>query len=72
MSGITTMIGGGTGPAHGTFATTCTPGPWHIQRMIESLDAWPMNIGLGGQGQCLTARSAHGNDRSRRLLAEAS
>jgi urease subunit alpha len=50
MSGITTMIGGGTGPAHGTFATTCTPGPWHIQRMIESLDAWPMNIGLAGKG----------------------
>jgi urease subunit alpha len=50
MSGITTMIGGGTGPAHGTFATTCTPGPWHIQRMIESLDDWPMNIGLAGKG----------------------
>jgi len=50
MSGITTMIGGGTGPAHGTFATTCTPGPWHIQRMIESLDALPMNIGLAGKG----------------------
>ena len=50
MSGITTMIGGGTGPAHGTFATTCTPGPWHIQRMIELLDAWPMNIGLAGKG----------------------
>jgi urease subunit alpha len=50
ISGITTMIGGGTGPAHGTFATTCTPGPWHIQRMIESLDAWPMNIGLAGKG----------------------
>jgi urease subunit alpha len=50
MSGVTTMIGGGTGPAHGTFATTCTPGPWHIQRMFESLDAWPMNIGLAGKG----------------------
>ncbi|MET0599751.1 MAG: urease subunit alpha [Mesorhizobium sp.] len=50
MSGITTMLGGGTGPAHGTFATTCTPGPWHLQRMIESFDAFPMNIGLSGKG----------------------
>lgn len=50
MSGITTMLGGGTGPAHGTLATTCTPGPWHIARMIESFDAFPMNIGLSGKG----------------------
>jgi len=49
-SGITTMLGGGTGPAHGTLATTCTPGPWHIGRMIQSFDAFPMNIGLSGKG----------------------
>ncbi|WP_099866824.1 urease subunit alpha [Pararhizobium haloflavum] len=50
MSGVTTMLGGGTGPAHGTLATTCTPGPWHLARMIQSLDAFPMNIGLSGKG----------------------
>ncbi|TIV06522.1 MAG: urease subunit alpha, partial [Mesorhizobium sp.] len=50
MSGITTMLGGGTGPAHGTLATTCTPGPWHLARMIQSFDAFPMNIGLSGKG----------------------
>src|SRR5580693_8287696 len=50
MSGVTTMLGGGTGPATGTFATTCTPGPWHIQRMIEAADAYPMNLGFAGKG----------------------
>jgi len=50
MSGVTTMIGGGTGPATGTFATTCTPGPWHIERMLQAIDAYPMNIGLLGKG----------------------
>ncbi|WP_348239962.1 amidohydrolase family protein, partial [Salmonella enterica] len=50
MSGITTMIGGGTGPAAGTNATTCTPGPRHIERMLEALDALPMNFGLLGKG----------------------
>ncbi len=49
-SGITTMLGGGTGPAHGTLATTCTPGPWHIGRMLQSLDAFPINFGLSGKG----------------------
>lgn len=49
-SGITSMLGGGTGPAHGTFATTCTPGPWHIARMIEAADAFPMNLGFSGKG----------------------
>ncbi len=49
-SGVTTMLGGGTGPAHGTLATTCTPGPWHIARMIEACDGLPMNIGLSGKG----------------------
>ena len=50
MSGVTTMIGGGTGPATGTFATTVTPGPWHMQRMLQAIDAYPMNIGLLGKG----------------------
>jgi len=49
-SGVTMMLGGGTGPAHGTLATTCTPGAWHIGRMIQSFDAFPMNIGLAGKG----------------------
>jgi len=49
-SGITTMLGGGTGPAHGTLATTCTPGPWHIGRMMMALDAFPMNFGIAGKG----------------------
>ncbi|MGN6486255.1 MAG: urease subunit alpha, partial [Devosia sp.] len=49
MSGVTTMLGGGTGPAHGTLATTCT-GAWHIHRMIESFDAFPMNLALAGKG----------------------
>ncbi|HTP63732.1 MAG TPA: urease subunit alpha [Burkholderiales bacterium] len=50
MSGVTTMIGGGTGPATGTFATTCTPGPWHIARMLEAAEAFPMNLGFLGKG----------------------
>ncbi|MGV1834251.1 urease subunit alpha [Rhizobium rhizogenes] len=49
MSGVTTMLGGGSGPAHGTLATTCT-GAWHIERMIESFDAFPMNLALAGKG----------------------
>ena len=49
-SGVTTMIGGGTGPATGTYATTCTPGPWHIHRMLEAADAFPMNLGFLGKG----------------------
>lgn len=44
------MMGGGTGPAAGTTATTCTPGPWHIHRMLEALDAFPMNFGIFGKG----------------------
>jgi len=56
MSGVTTMIGGGSGPATGTFATTCTPGPWHIHRMLESAEAFPMNLGFLGKGNAsLTA-----------------
>src|SRR5471032_353556 len=50
MSGVTSMLGGGTGPATGTFATTCTPGPWHIHRMIEAADDFPMNLGFAGKG----------------------
>ena len=50
MSGVTTMIGGGTGPATGTAATTCTPGPWHLARMYQALEALPMNFGLLGKG----------------------
>jgi urease subunit alpha len=50
MSGVTTMIGGGTGPATGTFATTCTPGPWHIRAMLAAADAFPMNLGFLGKG----------------------
>jgi urease subunit alpha len=50
MSGITTMLGGGTGPATGTNATTCTPGPWHIAHMLRSADAFPMNLGFLGKG----------------------
>ncbi|MBC5783886.1 urease subunit alpha [Ramlibacter sp. USB13] len=49
-SGITTMFGGGTGPATGTLATTCTPGPWHIERMLQAADAFPMNLGFMGKG----------------------
>ncbi|MEZ5544548.1 MAG: urease subunit alpha [Lysobacteraceae bacterium] len=49
-SGITTMIGGGTGPATGTNATTCTPGPWHLKRMLQAADAFPMNLGFLGKG----------------------
>ena len=49
-AGITSMLGGGTGPATGTNATTCTPGPWHIARMIEAADAFPMNLGFAGKG----------------------
>jgi urease subunit alpha len=49
-SGITTLIGGGTGPAHGTFATTCTPGPWHIERMLQAADGYPINLGFLGKG----------------------
>ena len=50
MSGVTTMIGGGTGPATGTNATTCTPGTWHIERMLEAAEAYPMNLGFLGKG----------------------
>src|SRR6187431_2578262 len=50
MSGVTSMLGGGTGPAAGTNATTCTPGPWHLARMIQAADAFPVNLGFAGKG----------------------
>jgi urease subunit alpha len=53
-SGITTMIGGGTGPATGTYATTCTPGHWNIHRMLEAAEEYPMNLGFLGKGNCST------------------
>ncbi len=56
FSGITTMIGGGTGPADGTNATTVTPGAWYIQKMLESADAFPMNLGFFGKGNCAATR----------------
>ena len=49
-SGVTTLLGGGTGPAHGTLATTCTPGPWHIGRMLQAVDGVPLNVGIAGKG----------------------
>ncbi|HEY5843274.1 MAG TPA: urease subunit alpha [Mycobacterium sp.] len=55
--GITTMIGGGTGPAEGSKATTVTPGAWHLARMLESLDMWPVNIALLGKGNTVSAES---------------
>ena len=55
MSGVTTMMGGGTGPAEGTNATTCTPGPWHIGRMLQAAEGLPMNLGFHGKGNAATA-----------------
>jgi urease subunit alpha len=55
-AGLTTMMGGGTGPATGTNATTCTPGPWHIQRMLQAADAFPMNLGFLGKGNAALAK----------------
>jgi urease subunit alpha len=54
-SGLTTLLGGGTGPAAGTTATTCTPGPWHIQRMLQAADAFPINLGFFGKGNASLA-----------------
>ena len=51
-AGVTTLIGGGTGPAHGTYATTCTPGKWNIHRMLEAAEAFPVNLGFLGKGNC--------------------
>ena len=56
FSGVTTMIGGGTGPADGTNATTCTPGPWNIGQMLKAADEYPMNLGFFGKGNCGSER----------------
>jgi urease subunit alpha len=58
-SGLTTMLGGGTGPAHGTLATTCTPGPWHIGRMLQSADAFAMNLAFAGKGNASLPGALH-------------
>ncbi len=58
-SGLTTMLGGGTGPAHGTLATTCTPGPWHIGRMLQAADALPMNLAFAGKGNASLPAALH-------------
>ncbi|HEY0917126.1 MAG TPA: urease subunit alpha [Solimonas sp.] len=58
-SGVTTMIGGGTGPATGTFATTVTPGPWHIERMLQAAEAYPMNLGFLGKGNASLPAALH-------------
>ncbi len=58
-SGVTTMLGGGTGPATGTFATTCTPGPWNIERMLQAADAFPMNLGFLGKGNAALPDALH-------------
>ena len=58
-SGMTTMLGGGTGPAHGTLATTCTPGSWHIGRMLQAMDDVPMNVALSGKGNASLPAALH-------------
>jgi urease subunit alpha len=58
-SGVTTMLGGGTGPATGTFATTCTPGAWNIERMLQAADAFPMNLGFLGKGNASLPNALH-------------
>ncbi|MDG2123423.1 MAG: urease subunit alpha [Verrucomicrobiales bacterium] len=63
-SGVTTMLGGGTGPATGTNATTCTPGEWNIRRMLEAAEAYPMNLGFLGKGNCSTAEPLERQIRS--------
>ncbi len=59
ISGVTTMIGGGTGPATGTFATTCTPGAWNMERMLQAADAFPMNLGFLGKGNASLPQGLH-------------
>ena len=71
MSGITTMLGGGTGPATGTNATTCTPGPWNIARMLQAADAFPMNLGFLGKGNASRAGTASRTGGGGRHGAEA-
>ena len=70
MIGVTSMLGGGTGPSHGTFATTCTPGPWHMARMIQSFDAFPVNLGISGKGNASRPAALVEMIKARRLRAE--
>ena len=66
-SGVTTLIGGGTGPATGTAATTCTPGPWHIARMLQAAEGLPVNLAFAGKGNASRPDGAGGDDPRRRL-----
>ena len=70
-SGVTTMIGGGTGPAEGTSATTCTPGPWHIGRMLRAIEGLPVNVGLLGKGNASRPAGLDGDGGGRRLRPQA-
>ena len=69
-SGVTTLIGGGTGSATGTWATTCTPGPWNIMRMLQAFEGLPINVGILGKGNGSSRQAAGGTDRGRRMRAE--
>ena len=69
-SGITTMLGGGTGPAAGTAATTCTPGPWHLARIIQAAEGLPVNLGFFGKGNASDPRALGRDGRGRRLRAQ--
>ena len=71
MSGLTTMLGGGTGPADGTNATTCTPGSWHIAKMLEAADGLPMNLAFAGKGNAALPGALVGDGRGGRLCHEA-
>ena len=70
-SGMTTLIGGGTGPATGTAATTCTPGPWHLARMLQAAEGLPVNLAFAGKGNASRPAGAGGNDPRRCVLPEA-
>ena len=70
-SGITTMLGGGTGPATGTNATTVTPGPWHMEQMLRAAESFPVNLGFLGKGNVVAAGAAGRADRGRRHRPEA-
>ncbi len=70
-TGITTVVGGGTGPAEGTKATTCTPGAWYLARMLEAIDAWPINVALLAKGNTVSAAGARGPAPRRRVGLQA-
>ena len=71
MSGVTTMLGGGTGPATGTNATTCTPGAWHIGRMLQAAESFPMNLAFAGKGNASKPQGTGGTGRGWGLRAQA-